>query len=156
MAYIRCSEQVHRAVKREAADTGLSMQELAARAWGAYQRERAQSGIPSNVIERTTKGSNDKEGEIPYSGEALKTLASEISERAAAILQIAEKGKVPTIGKSTGVSAAKLTTADDLSARTDRVAADSAEILDDVAEIKEQFGGAERGRKRAHRKVSNG
>jgi hypothetical protein len=122
-----------------------------ARLW-LIERERARPA--DNALSKDILA---KEYEITHSeGAVIQTLASEIGERAAAILQIAEKVKGSEVGENTIVSTAKKmsTTDQELSERLDRIIIDTAEIPDDIAEIKEQLGGSERDRKGPHRKVS--
>ena len=126
-----------------------SAAEVVGRAWQAYERAK-------NVAELTTKGNVVNNSGMEHSeGEAIKILASEISERASALLRIAEKVR-PTIGIDTTIPHAQIDSRSDLDEITGRLTTDTARISADTSRIEEQSGIPKPSRKTAYPKVSNG
>lgn len=90
MAYIRCSDAIHKAVKLEAAAREISMQDLTAEAWAAYEsikRGDVNPGEHSSGGENITTEDQSGEREIRYTRE-LRTLVSGIKVAAEAAEQI--------------------------------------------------------------------
>lgn len=148
-AGVEMTVSLHTQVKIEAARRRMKMRDAVREAFTAWLNSEAAPPTANPL----SKDSIADERELIHTDKAIKTLASEISERAAAILHIAEKVKAPEVGPDTTVPPV---TEDDLYARITKIAADNDVLLDDIEEIKEQFGGAGRRGKKPNRKTSNG
>jgi hypothetical protein len=96
MAYIRCSEETHRAMKKQAVDRGTSMLDLVESLWKAHANPN-----PHEIPEIITKNEQNTvaiEGSIVHNRKLL-ALASGIKERAVALETMLEQGSLSVANK---------------------------------------------------------
>lgn len=103
MAYIRCSEEVHHAVKKEAAERKVSMQDLAGEAWESYLKQKNGNGklVTMAASAKETHGPHIADDELHYVEALLDLLRGEDQFRPVAVsLLEAHKGKPPVRHRS--------------------------------------------------------